>query len=116
MDDFTRVTWTHLLSCKINALPILKAFTVMVKTHFHSSVQTFRSDNAFELGSIAASFSFLNEHGILHQTTIPHTPQQNGVVERKHKHLLEVSRALLFQSNLPYIGVNMFLITHTSAT
>ncbi|XP_075081186.1 uncharacterized protein LOC142166285 [Nicotiana tabacum] len=60
-----------------------------------------RSDNAYELGSSIEAKTFFADNGILHQTTIPHTPQQNGVVERKHKHLLETSRALLFQSNLP---------------
>ncbi|GJS97691.1 putative RNA-directed DNA polymerase [Tanacetum coccineum] len=39
--------------------------------------------------------------GILLETTCPHTPQQNGVVERKHKHLLESARALMFDANLP---------------
>lgn len=101
VDDFTRVTWTNLLSCKSNALTIIKAFTSMVKVHFNSSVQTFSYDNAFELGGSYEASVFFTENGILHQTTIPHTPQQNGVVERKHKHLLEISRALLFQSKLP---------------
>lgn len=73
----------------------------MVKIHFPYSVQTLRSDNALELGGSHACQQFFNAHGILHQTTIPHTPQQNGVIERKHKHLLEVLRSLLFQSNLP---------------
>lgn len=43
---------------------------------------------------------FFVKNGILHQTSIPNTPQQNIVMVRKHKHLLETSRALLFQSNL----------------
>ncbi|XP_075074865.1 uncharacterized protein LOC142162416 [Nicotiana tabacum] len=100
VDDYSRVTWTHLLSCKSNALSVLQDFVSMVKVHFQSHVKAFRSDNAFELGGSSECQQFFSANGILHQTSIPHTPQQNGVVERKHKFLLEVFRALLFQSNL----------------
>ena len=44
---------------------------------------------------------FLLTKGIIHQTSCPETPQQNGVVERKHRHLLETARALHFQAKLP---------------
>ncbi|GJY21662.1 pyridoxal 5'-phosphate synthase-like subunit PDX1.2, partial [Tanacetum coccineum] len=42
-----------------------------------------------------------NSKWIVHQKSIPYTPQQNGVVERKHRHLLETARAIRFQANLP---------------
>lgn len=45
--------------------------------------------------------SFFQDKGILHQRTCPYIPQQNGIVEKKHKYLLETARALLYQSKLP---------------
>lgn len=101
VDDFSRATWTHLLGPKSNAFCIIKSFLSMVKTQFGVTFQTIRSDNALELGSSLEGASFFNQQGIIHQTTCPHSPQQNGAVERKHRTLLEACRALLFQSKLP---------------
>jgi hypothetical protein len=45
--------------------------------------------------------NFLSNHGIFHRLTCPHTSQQNGIVERKHRHILEMGLTLLAQSGLP---------------
>jgi len=45
--------------------------------------------------------TMFQELGIIHQRSCPYTPQQNGVAERKHRHLLEVTRALRFQGKIP---------------
>ncbi|XP_074322790.1 uncharacterized protein LOC141659761 [Apium graveolens] len=50
VDDFTRATWTHLLSCKSSAFDIIKQFMALVSTQFHYNVQKVRTDNALELG------------------------------------------------------------------
>lgn len=41
------------------------------------------------------------ELGIIHQTSCAYTPQQNGIAERKHRHILEITRAIRFQANIP---------------
>ena len=101
VDDFTRVTWTHLMITKDEALSLIKAFVKMAQNQFSQTVKTIRTDNALEFSKSHEALDFFASTGILHQTCCVQTPQQNGVVERKHKHLLETSRALLFQSKLP---------------
>lgn len=73
----------------------------MIQTQFNVTVQKVRSDNALEIGGSNSAVLFFSDNGIIHQTSCPHTPQQNGVIERKHRTLLEASRALMFQSNIP---------------
>jgi IS30 family transposase len=77
---------------------LLKSFITFVHTQFNCQVKIIRSDNGLEFISLKP---FLSTHGILLQNSCLYTLQQNGVVERKHRHLLNVGRALRFQANLP---------------
>ena len=45
--------------------------------------------------------SFCTGHGIIYQTSCVHTSQQNGVTERKHCHLLDMARTLMFNMHVP---------------
>lgn len=99
-DDYTRATWLYLMKSKSQYLSFFKHFYAYVDTQIHTKIQTIRTDNAKEICD-GASKDFYLLHGSVHQTSCRDTPQQNGVVKRKHRHLLEVARALSFQSNFP---------------
>ncbi|CAL9016991.1 unnamed protein product [Prunus brigantina] len=73
----------------------------MVSTQFHAQVKVFRTDNGGEYVNNTLA-SFFHAQGIIHQTTTPFTPQQNGVSERKNRQLLEVARSLMLDMSVPH--------------
>ena len=96
VDDFSRVTWLYLMKNRSEVFTHFCAFVAEIKTQFSVSVKTLRSDNAKEYTS--ESFrSFMLQQSIRHESSCVDTPAQNGVAERKNRHLLEVARAILFQ-------------------
>lgn len=100
VDDFSRATWVHLLKLKSESLEILKMFCNFVKNQFEKSVKIVRSDNALKFDDSGCK-EFFGKLGIIHQTSCVDRPQQNGRVERKHRNILEMSRALRLQAGLP---------------
>ncbi|RVW46154.1 Retrovirus-related Pol polyprotein from transposon RE1 [Vitis vinifera] len=100
VDDHTRVTWVFLMKEKSEVGHIFQTFNRMVQNQFNSKIQVLKSDNAKEYFTSSLS-TYLQNHGIIHISSCVDTPQQNGVAERKNRHLLEVARCLMFSSNVP---------------
>ncbi|CAH9085646.1 unnamed protein product [Cuscuta epithymum] len=100
VDDFTRGVWVYLMKNKSEVSQFLIKFCNMVYTQFEQRVKRIRADNGVEFQTNILS-DYYGRNGILLETSCTDTPQQNGVVERKHRHILEVARALRFQSGLP---------------
>ncbi|XP_026429105.1 uncharacterized protein LOC113325087 [Papaver somniferum] len=98
VDDHSRCVWVYLMAHKTEVVKNFQSFCAMAKTQFDRHVKKDRSDNGTEFRPLIPFFS---EQGIEFQTSCVDTPQQNGRVERKHRHILNVERALRFQANLP---------------
>ncbi|CAM8914770.1 unnamed protein product [Rhodiola kirilowii] len=99
VDDYSRSTWTFMMQTKADAADHLINFFHMVHTQFNKRVKLIRTDNGSEFFSKKVTELFATQ-GCLHQASCPYTPEQNGVVERKHRHLLEVAKAIKFKADI----------------
>lgn len=100
IDDFSRYTWVYFLKNKSQVFSIFKEFKELVEGELDSKIKRLRTDNGGEF--IKDEFlSFCRQHGIRRDFSCAETPQQNGVAERKIRHLTETCKSWLHAKNLP---------------
>ena len=100
IDDNSRYGWVYFLKSKLEVSEVLKNFAVMIENQVGKRIKCIQSDNGTEFVN-ATIDDFLKERGIIRRLSVPYNPQQNGVVERRNRTLVEMARCLLLQSGLP---------------
>nr|GFC22938.1 retrovirus-related Pol polyprotein from transposon TNT 1-94 [Tanacetum cinerariifolium] len=79
---------------------VLKEFLMMIQRNLQAPVITVRTDRGTELLNKTLN-AFFKEEGIEHQTSTARTPEQNGIIERQNRTLVEAARTMLSASQLP---------------
>ncbi|GJU43052.1 retrovirus-related pol polyprotein from transposon TNT 1-94 [Tanacetum coccineum] len=100
VDDYSRYTWTLFLRSKDETPEVLKDFLTMIQRNLQAQVISIRTDRGTKFLN-KTLHAYFKEEGIEHQTSTPRTPEQNGVVERRNRTLVEAARTMLSASKLP---------------
>ncbi|KAG7557329.1 Zinc finger CCHC-type superfamily [Arabidopsis suecica] len=100
IDDHSRYMWSILLKEKSEAFEKFKKFKVLVEQETGTSIKTFRTDRGGEFVSHEFQ-NFCDKAGIQRHLTAPYSPQQNGVVERRNRTLMEMTRSILKHMKMP---------------
>uniref|UniRef100_A0A2N9ISJ0 Integrase catalytic domain-containing protein n=1 Tax=Fagus sylvatica TaxID=28930 RepID=A0A2N9ISJ0_FAGSY len=100
VDDYSRFSWLYLLKHKSDVLTTFTHFKNTIENQLSKKIKFLRTDCGGEYTS-NEFIAYCNSHGITHQLSCPHTPQQNGIVERKHRHIVECAITLLSHASLP---------------
>ncbi|GJR03525.1 integrase, catalytic region, zinc finger, CCHC-type containing protein [Tanacetum coccineum] len=110
VDDYTRFTWVKFLRSKDETPEFVTNFLKQIQVGLNKTVRFIRTDNGTEFVNQVMS-EFYEGVGIFHQKSVPRTPQQNGVVERRNRTLVEAARTMMIFSKAP-----MFLWAEAVAT
>ena len=109
VDHFSRYTWIYPLRLNSDFYTAFLSFQNFVERQLDSKIQVFQSGGGGEFMS-KQFLAHLSSCGIKQQLSCLHTPQQNGLAERKHCYVTELGLSLMFQSKIPYqLWVEAFL-------
>ncbi|GJT87084.1 retrovirus-related pol polyprotein from transposon TNT 1-94 [Tanacetum coccineum] len=100
VDDFSRFTWVYFLCSKDETPEIIKKFIAQAQLNYKAKVCKIQTDNGTEFKN-ATLKAYYEKLGIMQQFSIARTPQQNGVVERRNRTLVEAARTMLIFLRLP---------------
>ena len=100
IDDYSRCCKVYFMKQKNEVLCKFKEFEKIFTNECGLNVSRLRTDNGGEYTSKEFQ-EYLKAQGIHHEMTVPHSPQQNGVAERKNRTLVEAARSMLSHAKLP---------------
>ncbi|GJS85435.1 retrovirus-related pol polyprotein from transposon TNT 1-94 [Tanacetum coccineum] len=100
VNDYSRYTWVHFLRSKGEATEVIKTFLKKITVLLQSPDIIVRTDNVTEFKNQVLK-EYFDSVGISHQSSSVRTPQQNGVVERRSRTLVEAARTMLIFSRAP---------------
>jgi hypothetical protein len=96
VDEFFKFSWIYFLRTKDELVDVFTKFKSQVENLFISTIKILQTDGGTEFKPLTRLFP-----QILYQVSCPYTPQQNGVAERKHRHIMELSLAIISHSSIP---------------
>ena len=97
--DFTRFGHVYLISHRSEALYCFKRYSTLVENQLNTKIKSLRIDRGCEY--LYDLFkAYCTKKAIARQLTIPYTPQENGVVERRNRTLLDMVRSMMAQEKL----------------
>ncbi|GJT27462.1 retrovirus-related pol polyprotein from transposon TNT 1-94 [Tanacetum coccineum] len=100
VDDYSRFTWVKFLRSKDETPEFVINFLKQIQVGLNKTVRYIRTDNGTEFVNQVMS-KYYEGVGIFHQKSVLRTPQQNGIVERQNRTLMEVARTMLIFSKAP---------------
>jgi transposase InsO family protein len=101
VDDYSRFTSVFFSQEKSQNQETLKRFLRWDQNEFGLRIKKIRSDNGTEFKNSQIEAFLEEEEVIKHEFSSPYTPQQNGVVERKNRTLLDMARTMLDKYKTP---------------
>ncbi|GKE20213.1 integrase, catalytic region, zinc finger, CCHC-type containing protein, partial [Tanacetum coccineum] len=90
-------TWVKFLRSKDETLEVVIKFLKQIQIGLNKTVRYIRTNNGTEFVNQVLT-EYYECVGIFHQKSVPRTPQQNGVVERRNRTLMEAARTMLIFS------------------
>ncbi|KAI3666984.1 hypothetical protein L6452_42025 [Arctium lappa] len=99
IDEYFRYTWVIFLRCKSDTPEELIYFVKKMEVLNNLTVRSIRSDHGTEFKNSSLN-NFFENKGISHNFSSVRTPQQNGVVERRNRTIIEATRSMLSDSHL----------------
>ncbi|GJU90944.1 retrovirus-related pol polyprotein from transposon TNT 1-94 [Tanacetum coccineum] len=102
VDDYSRFTWVKFLASKDEAPNFIIKFLKMIQVRLNVTVRNIRTDNGTEFGNQTLR-DYYEQIGMSHETSVAQTLQENGVVERKNRTLVEAASTI--KPDLSYLHV-----------